>query len=318
MSELDYKLALDEVKADGEDSETSEPVSPAGGDPKKKNRKMDVSKSVDPKADDVEDDVKTPEGKGGTSQMPSRKGDNKKGMKESVEEMFSGQDLSEEFKAKATVVFEAAVNTKVNEEVDRLSEEFDIRMEAHTENVVTDLVEKVDSYLDYVVEKWMDENELAVDNGIKNRITESFLEGIYDLFVEHNISIPDESVDAVSAISEELENTEKNLNEAVEEIISLRKNLTESQKGTVIEEVAEGLTNTQVERLEKLVEGIEYDNIEDLKEKSIIIRENYFGKMLTEDSDITDAIEEDEEGNVRHIDPSIDRYVKAISKSIAK
>jgi len=308
---------LDEVKATGGDpSETSDPVAPAGGDPKKKNRPADDSKAVDPKADEIEDDVKTPAAKGDKKAKEPAPG---AGMKESVEEMFAGQDLSEEFKEKATVVFEAAVGAKINEEVARLEEEFTEKLDEQTSLAVDELVEKVDSYLDYVVEKWMEENELAVEKGIRSEIAESFIEGLADLFTEHNINLPEEDVDVVADMAEQLENTEAKLDEAIAQVVELRKELTEANKADAFEEIAEELTATQAEKLEKLAEGIEFENLDEYKEKVKIIKENYFGGSteLTESVDGIDPIEE-ETSEIKTVDPEMARYAAAISKSLRK
>jgi hypothetical protein len=327
MSDQEFEQ-LDEVKATGENSMANDPVVPAGGSPMKKNRPADKSQSVDPNADDIEDDVKTPqgtaadskspaEGPGTGKKAPARMAD-KAAMKESIEEMFGGQDLSEEFKEKATVVFEAAVNAKLNEEVARLEEEFEAKLEEQAEAAVSDLVEKVDSYLDYVVEKWMEENELAIEAGIRTEMAESFMNGLHDLFIEHNVDISDEAADIVSEMAEELEAKENQLAEAIEQTIALRKDLAEAHKQDAFEEISEGLTETQVEKLEKLAEGVDFDTIEDYKHKVSIIKENYFGgKALTESVDEVDPVE-DEATDTRYVDPAVASYAAAISKTLRK
>lgn len=319
---------LDELKATGENSATMDPVTPAGGDPRKKNRPADLSKSVNPTADEIEDTVKTPqgtafnnkspaEGPGTGKKAPPRMAD-KSAMKESVEEMFAGQDLSEEFKERATVIFEAAVNAKINEEVSRLEEEFEEKLNEQAEIAINELIEKVDSYLDYVVEKWMEENELAIESGIRTEMAESFMSSLKDLFVEHNIDLPEDKADIFAEMAEEIEITENRLAEEIEENIALRKALAESYKQDVLEEISEGLTQTQAEKLEKLSEGVEYDSIEDYKRKVTIIKENYFGgKTLTESVGEIDPIEE-ETVEKRYIDPTMAKYADAISRSLRK
>lgn len=315
MSDQEFEQ-LDEVKATGEDSEANDPVTPAGGDPKKKNRKADMSKSVDPKADEIEDDVKTPQASA-DKKAPARKAD-KNGMKESVEEMFAGQDLSEDFKERATVVFEAAVNSRLLEEVERLEEEFEEKLEEQATAAVNELVENVDSYLDYVVEKWMEENELAIENGIRTEMAESFIAGLHDLFVEHNIEVPEDKVDAFAQMAEELEGKDAELNEAINDTIELRKQLAEAHKQDVFEEISEGLTDTQREKLAKLAEGVEFDDIEGYTAKVEIIKENYFGgKTLTEEADEIDPIEE-EATETQYVDPNVAQYAAAISKTLRK
>jgi hypothetical protein len=320
---------LDEVKATGENSMANDPVTPAGGDPKKKNRPADMSKAADPKADEIEDDVKTPqgtaadskspaEGPGTGKKAPARMADKKASMKESIEEMFAGQDLSEDFKDRATVIFEAAVNVKLNEEVARLEEEFETKLNEQAEIAVNDLVEKVDSYLDYVVEKWMEENELAVEAGIRTEMAESFMSGLYGLFVEHNVDLPEEKADIFAEMAEELEAKDNELSEAMNETIALRKELAEAHKHDAFEEISEGLTETQIEKLEKLAEGVDFDTIDDYKTKVSIIKENYFGgKTLTESVDEVDPIEE-ETTEQRYVDPAVASYADAISRTLRK
>lgn len=327
MSDQEFEQ-LDEVKATGEDSSTMDPVAPAGGSPMKKNRKADMRKNVDPNAEEIEDDVKTPMGGPSASdksaaegptgkKAPARRSD-KAGMKESVEEMFAGQDLSEDFKQKATVVFEAALNTKLQEEVARLEEEFEAQLEEQATAVVSELVENVDSYLDYVVEKWMEENELAVESGIRTEMAESFMSGLHDLFVEHNIEIPEDKIDAYAEMAEQLETKDDELNEAINESIELRKALAEAHKQDVFEDISEGLTETQREKLAKLAEGVDYDDLDGYKSKVEIIKENYFGgKTLTEEADEIDPIEE-EAHETQYVDPNVAKYAAAISKTLRK
>jgi len=320
------KEELQEVKADGEDSATMDPVTPAGGDPKGKNRKADKRTSVDPKADEIEDDVKTPQGtaaskespvKGKTSakQTPARRAD-KRGMGEHVEKMFEGQDLSEEFKEQASVIFEAAVNERVKEELEVLGEEYEQKLEEQVDTVVEELVSQVDTYLDYVVEKWMEENELAIENGIRTEITESFMEGLRDLFAEHNIDIPDDDADTVADMAEALEEMEAKLNEAIAANIELTDQLNEALESDVFEEISEGLSANQADKLKSLVEGIEYKDIDDFKRKAEIIKENYFGtgETLTEEAgDDVDPIEE-EAAPSHNVDPEIARIAESLGK----
>jgi len=312
---------LDEVKATGEDSSTMDPVTPAGGSPKGKNRKADKNVSVDPKADNIEDDVKTPTASAVDKKSPARKAD-KAAMKESIGEMFEGQDLSEDFKARATVIFEAVVNDRINQEVEALEEEFATKLEEQATIAVTELTEKLDTYLDYVTEKWMKENALAVDQGIKAEIAESFMSGLFDLYMEHNVNVPAESENILESMANDIEKMETRLNESIEENISLKRELSEAHKADVYDAVCEGLTETQAEKLVRLAEGIDFEDIEDFAEKVGYIKENYFGKtnsdVLTEESgDDIDPIE-DHVSEVKHSDPAINRYAEAISQSLRK
>ena len=290
--ELEEKQ-LDEFKADGEESVAADPVAPQGGNAKK-NRKGDKEQGEKSAA--------------------------KAGMKEAVDEMFAGDDLSEEFKERATLVFEAAVNAKLSEEVARLEEEFENKLDEQVEVAVSDLVEKVDSYLDYVVEQWMEDNKVALDKGIRAEVAESFIEGLRELFIEHNINIPEEDVDVIADMSEQLEAAEAKLNESKNEVVELRKQLDESNRSDTFDAISEGLVETQVEKLKALTEGLEYANLADYKRKVEIIKENYFGAskqtVLTEEVDEIDPIEEP--ATTVAIDSSVARYADAISRTLRK
>lgn len=322
---------LNEVKATGENSSTMDPVTPAGGSPRGKNRRADLNKSVNPTADDIEDDVKHPggepfgnvspaESKNTGKKAPARRAD-KVAVGESVEEMFEGQDLSEDFKEKAAVIFEAALNDRLTEEVERLEEEFEARLEEQTSLVVEELVESVDKYLDDVVATWMEENELAVDRGIKIEMAESLMAGLYDLFMEHNINVPEESEDVLDEMMSTIEELEGKLDEALNVNMDLVEELEEAIKRDIYADMCEGLTETQAEKLIRLAEGVDFDDEDTFAEKVSIIKENYFGKtnkMLKETfGDDIDPVET-ENSNVVSVDPTMNRYAAAISKTLKK
>ena len=302
---------LDEFKADGEDSSTADPVTGEGGPVKK--RKADANSSAE-KADTIDTD--TPEGSA-DKKAPARRADSGS-MKESVDEMFAGADLSEEFKEKATVVFEAAVNAKLHEEVARIEEQFEAKLDEQVELAISEIVEKVDNYLDYVVEQWMEDNKLAIERGIRGEIAESFLEGLKDLFIEHNVNLPEEEADVVADIVDQLEETEAKLNAAINETIELKKALTESKKSEILESYTKNLTQTQAEKFRALTEGVDYTDLADLKRKVKIISEQYFGtkSILTESMGDIDPIEDAPQ--VRHIDSTMTAYTQAITKTLRK
>lgn len=306
---------LDEFKASGEDSSVMEPVTPAGGS----NKKRTADKTQGNKAS------QKLEGETGPDQMtvakgkaPARRAD--KGMKESVEEMFAGTDLSEDFKDKATTIFEAAVHAKLNEEVERLEEEFNSKLDEQVDNAVSELAEKVDTYLDYVVEQWMKDNELAIERGIRTEIAESFIEGLRDLFVEHNIAIPEEEVNVVADVAEELEAKEEALNESISELIETRKELESVKASVILEGYTKDLTETQAEKLRSLAEGISYDDSAEYDRKVALVKEQYFGgkAVLTESTDEVDPVDISEDTNVKAVDPTIAAYAQAISRTHRK
>ena len=203
--ELDenQELDLEEAKGTGEDSESADPVVPAGG--KQKKRKGD--KAGGDKADDVEDDVKTPQGT------------NTAGLSEAVDRLFEGTEFSEEFKTQTVAVFEAAVHEKVLAEKTSLEEKFESDLQEQVEATVESLVEKVDQYLDYVLENWMEENTVALESNIKVEVAESLLESIKGLVSEHNLEIDQEQIDHAAELEIKLEEATIKYNEVVEQLI---------------------------------------------------------------------------------------------------
>ena len=226
-----------------------------------------------------------------------------------------GEDLSEEFKTKATSIFEAAVIARVNSEmskvIDRLEEQADIQLQEQ----LSEIVEKVDSYLSYVVEQWMDENALAVENGLRTEIAEDFISGLKTLFQESYIDIPEEKFDLVGELQQYNEELETKLNEEIEKNIEVSVELAELKRQQIFEEQTKDLAATEVEKLRKLVEGIAFDTEELYSEKVSVIKENYFPKQgkqspertLVEESNVNSA--NFETNDVMSI------YAQAISRS---
>jgi hypothetical protein len=308
---------LDELKATRGENEVNDPVPAAGGAAKGKNRAADKHQSVDPNAGEVEDDVKTPQGDTTIKKAPKRLAD-KGTVKESVDEMFAGQDLSEEFKDKVTVVFEAAVNEAISKEHGRLEEEYETRLAEETDVVLKDITEKLDTYLDAVVENWLEENSVAIEQGIRSEMAESFLNGLKELFTEHNIDVPEDKIDAIAEMSEEIEQLKAKLDESENTQIELNKRLLETEIKDVFEEVSEGLVETSIEKFRSLTEGLEYKNTDDFKRKISIIKENYFGSksVVKPGNDLYEEVELEED--VKKVDPEMAGYIEAISKSIRK
>ena len=303
--ELENKLdlELDEAKATGEDSANMDPVTPAGGSPKGKNRKADKNQSVDPKADTVPDEG------------PS-KGTNDTGLKEAFEGLFEGQDLSEDFKTKTVAIFEAAVHEKVLAEKATLEEKFETDLAEQVEAAVEDLVEKVDSYLDYVMESWMEENSVAVESNIKVEVAESLLENLKGLVVEHNLSIDDEQRDAIAEMEEKLEESTAKYNEVVEEVMALKEAKTQLELSEAFKTISEGLTETQVEKLGVLAEGVSFETVDDYAKKLEAIKDNYFTESVAPVADETELLEEEVEevASKPVVDPTVARYVDSIGR----
>ena len=172
----------------------------------------------------------------------------------------------------------------------------------------------MDTYLDYVVGEWVEENKLPIERGIRSEITESFINGLKGLFAEHRISVPDEEVDLVAEMAEKIEELEKKLNEETDSVLTLRKELEEAKKSDVFAEVCEGLADTQVEKLRSLTDGLEHVDLEDYRRKVEIVKENYFNKTeITEEKDELDPV--DSEESAKFVDPNVARYAQSITKT---
>jgi len=211
-----------------------------------------------------------------------------------VEALTEGEELSDGFKEKAKTIFEAAVVSRLNEELGRMHEEYAKVLEEEIETVKTDLAEKVDEYLSYAVGQWMEKNTLAVESGIKQEMATSVLDGIKQVFVENFIDLPDEKVDVVDTLQGQLENMESKLNESIEENVELNKRVGTYIKNGIVTEIAEGLSLSQKEKLISLAEAVEFSDEESFKAKVSTLRESYFSTKpeattVSEDTQVENA-----------------------------
>jgi len=208
-----------------------------------------------------------------------------------VAALTDGEELSEEFKTKAATIFESAVKTKVRAELEKIQEENDKVMEDMAESTMGDLVEKVDDYMNYVVEQWMEDNQLAIERGLKGEIAEDFISGMKALFEDHYIDVPDEKYDILESNLTKIEELEEKLNKQIEENIQLKKQKGELVKESMISDIADGMTDTETEKFQSLVGDVEFSDEDSYKEKLQTIKESYFGaekevktdKVLTEE-----------------------------------
>ena len=238
-----------------------------------------------------------------------------------VKALVSGDaDLSEEFKDKAATIFEAAVKTRIQEQTKILEAQYEEKLSAETETVKEAMVEKVDSYLNYVVEEWMKENELAVERGIRTEIAEDFITGLKDLFKEHYIDVPEEKYNVLDDLTNQNKSLEEKLNEQISKNVDLTKEVSESAKSKAIDEVSTDLADTEKEKFEKMAENVEYDSADKFREKLETIKESYFPK-----SKIVEATSKDEVDAVAANAPSdftsgksdaMAAYTAAITKNI--
>jgi hypothetical protein len=197
-------------------------------------------------------------------------------IEDDVNALLGGEELSEEFREKAKIIFEAALRSKVEEIKESLEERYEARLAEELEGMKGALTERVDSYLEYVSAEWLEENQLAVESGLKSEMTESFLSGMRGLFEEHYVNIPEEKYDVVHNMVEKLDEMETKLNEQIEKNINLNKRLAESVADGILDQVSEGLAQTQKEKLASLSESVEFESEEEYREKLEMIKESYF------------------------------------------
>lgn len=303
----DNNEKLEEMKASGGDpSENMEPTTAAGGDAASKKRLGDVKKSVDPKADEIEDDVKTPQGTNTT------------GIKEAFEGLFEDTDLSEEFKTKTLAVFEAAVHERVLAETTALEEKFEADLTEQAELIAEDMEAKLNSYLDYVVENWMEENEVAIESAFKVEVAESLMSGIATLMSEHNLEISESDLDTIAEKDKALEESTDKYNDLFEEMIAIREEKETLEREIKFFEISEGLTDTQVDKLATLVEGVSFESVDEYAQKVAAIKDNYFKESVNVNVDETEFLEEqvEEEAARPAIDPSVARYAESLGRLV--
>jgi len=240
----------------------------------------------------------------------------KEKMKEDVDALFADDStISEEFKSKVSTIFEARVEDRVTQIEEEIETRYAGMLEEAVESVKADLTEKVDDYLSYVVEQWMEENEIAIESGLRAELTEDFIGGLRNLFAEHYIDVPAEKVDLVDELAGKVEELESKLNEQIERGVSYAKALVESRKNEIAREVTEGLPATQAEKIKSLAESVEFSTEDEYKSKLDTIRENYFpsGAKKATESQLNEQFEETEEKKVIH-----DPFVAAVSQAISK
>ena len=205
-------------------------------------------------------------------------------MSEHVEALFAGENLSEEFKQKATTIFEAAVKQKVEEELSNLEEAYAETLEEEVQKIQAELSENVDDYLNYVVENWVTENEVAIEAGLRTELTEEFITGLRQLFAEHYIDIPEDKVSVVEEMSAKVAELESKLNEEFERNVALNKKLNESTQNDILTDACDGLTITQAEKLKALAEGLDFTSADEYAQKINILRESYFNGSVKSDN----------------------------------
>ena len=235
-------------------------------------------------------------------------------VKEDVEALIEGEELSEEFKEKAATIFEAAVKSKIRSEIGRIEEQSQSEKETEMETFKEEIAEKVDTYLNYVVEEWTKENELAIERGLKGEIAEDFISGLKQLFEDHYIDVPDEKYDVLEAQSEKISELEERLNEAMQKSIDLTSSNDKLVREQVISEVSEDLADTEIEKFKSLTQDVDFGNEDSFREKLDTLKESYFPKTPTSSDK---AIDDEDGSTAQDVDTTdaMKTYMSAISRN---
>ena len=242
-------------------------------------------------------------------------------IEEDVEALLAGEELSEEFQEKARTIFETAIKTKVAEVQEELKAQYEETLEEEVSAIKSELTERVDAYLEYVAEEWVNENKLAIEQGLKTEMTESFLAGMRGLFEEHYVPIPEEKYDVVSTKVERLDEMEDKLNEQIERNIALNHRLAESVADVILADVSEGLATSQKDKLASLAENVEFDSEETYREKLVSLKESYFPTNTSAQRDHSETISEDtdvQETLSESVSPRMEAYLQTLGRVAKK
>jgi len=272
------------------------------------------------KEDEKDEDEKEDEKEEDKDEKKSKKDDDDKmDMKEHIEALFQGEELSEEFKSKAETIFEAAVKQKVEQEVARIQEAYAETLDEQVQEITENLSANVDDYLNYVVEQWVNENEVAIEAGLRTELTEDFITGLRQLFAENYIDIPEDKVSVVEELGTKVEELEKKLNEEIDRNVKLNKSLNESKRFEILVDACDGLTTTQTEKLKSLAEGVEFTTANEFTTKVKTLRENYFPATVNADKVLDKAeAEVAQSGKVlnEEISGPMAAYVRTLGKKL--
>ena len=233
-------------------------------------------------------------------------------IEEDVNALLGGEELSEEFREKAKVVFEAALNSKVAEIQEALETQYGEALAEARQELKGELTERVDSYLEYVSQEWMSENELAIEHGLKTEMTESFLSGMKGLFEEHYVTIPEDKYDVLESMVEKLDEMETKLNEQIDANVTLNKRLAESTQDVILDQISEGLAATQKEKLASLAESVEFESEDEYREKLETLKESYFAKAPAAKSEAPQTLSEGVDTTEAPVSGGMSQYLRAM------
>jgi hypothetical protein len=295
--ELEDEDLISEEDSEDEDLISEEDEEEEG---KKKSKKDDEDEDDDEEEDD-EDEMKKEEFD----------------IEEDVNALLHGEDLSEEFQEKARVIFESALRSKVNEIRESLEVQYEEKLVEEVQVIKEELEERLDAYLEYVAEEWVDENTLAIETGLKEELTESFLGGLKQLFEEHYVSIPEEKYDVLENMVEKLDDMETKLNEQIERNIQLNKRLSESVADRIFDEISEGLATTQKEKLASLSESVEFESETEYRGKLETLKESYFPSRVVAPSATTETLSEGVDVATEFHSDTMNTYLRTLS-AVAK
>ncbi len=234
-------------------------------------------------------------------------------MEEDVNALLAGEELSEEFQEKARTIFEAAINSKVAGIKEELEQQYAVAFEEEMKEVKESLAERVDSYLEYVADEWFTENALTIEKGLQSEMTESFLSGMKELFEAHYVTIPEDKYDAFVGMTNKLDEMETKLNEQLEKNISLNKRLSEANASGILDQISEGLAQTQKEKLASLAESVEFESEVQYREKLETLKESYFNSKKESSVAKTESISEGVDSSPASITGSMDQYLKMMN-----
>ena len=309
---LDKKNDKEDEKSEEKEDDKKKDMKEAEDKEDKKKDEKEMSEAED-KEDKKEKEVSESEDKEKEMKKETAKDKVKDmDMKEDVNALTDGEDLSEEFKAKAATIFESAVKAKLVEEIEKLESEYETKVDEKVSEVKEEIVDKVDAYLNYVVEEWMKENELAIEKGLRNEITEDFIGGLKSLFESHYINVPQEKYDVIENQAAEIEKLKEEVNKSIEKNVELNSKLAESTREEVINDVSSDLVATEVEKLKGLAESIEYKDADSFRKSVETLKNSYFPKAKASDNE-SNEVAENNAG--LDLSESMAAYTAAISKT---